>query len=47
VRACESGASCGRRRRQARVLILKSWKQVNEAIDGYAASLKGTKLEAI
>jgi glutathione S-transferase len=26
---------------------LKSWKSVNEAIDGYAASLKGAKLEAI
>ena len=26
---------------------LKSWKKVNEAIDGFAASLKGQKLEAV
>jgi hypothetical protein len=26
---------------------LKSWKKVNETIDGYAASLKDAKLEAL
>ena len=30
-----------------RMKALKSWKQVNEAIDGYAASLKGTPMLAV
>jgi len=35
------------RRWLAAMKQLKSWKKVNEAIDGYAASLKGANLEAI
>ena len=31
----------------ARMKALKSWKQVNEAIDGYSASLKGTPMVAV
>ena len=31
----------------ARMKALKSWKQVNEAIDGYGASLKGTPMVAV
>jgi glutathione S-transferase len=30
-----------------RMKALKSWKAVNEAIDGYGASLKGSALQAI
>lgn len=31
----------------ARMKALKTWKQVNEAIDGYSASLKGTPMVAV
>ena len=30
-----------------RMKALKSWKQINEAIDGYGASLKGTPMVAV
>ena len=44
---CDYAAYPNVRRWLAAMKQLKGWKKVNEAIDGYAASLKGAPLEAI
>jgi glutathione S-transferase len=44
---CDFAAYPNVKRWLARMKALKSWKQVNEAIDGYAATLKGQPMVSV